>query len=739
MPASYYFPRQDVLEIEKTPAWYKQHIDFAEYIYRSGSSRISKMDRLFEGYNGVVRPKSVKYLTDTYGQTNKNKFIDYRWGRTTLDILHGEYLKIPIESSVTTTNVEAKEGKMQQQNFNRGAAYVREDLERMKEFGVDPLQGMIPEDPDDPDFENKINPRDKYEIIMQKIINAIVDKMDIHEKFATNFLHTEIVTREFGQNVVNEKSGDVYYEAIDPRDGIWMEFDGDPYMEKSIFMGRKERISINEVIGKFDLTDPQRQKLEEIRSNFDDYCGDKQYEGRYSKENGEYLVTVTHLEWYGLKRDYSKKSPKTKSQMEFSAPGDGFLDLDITAEGYERNKAKADKNAAANGQEIITNFIETVYEATCVGHDLYLNCREKPFVIKDEDTGRPMLSYTACVIKLIDGDAISMQETVENISSLLNVVMYQIVREIGKMKGKILAFNKDMTAPGKDTMGMLYDMLNESLIEYSAGNLVGPGGRTDVKVSEIIQEYDLGLSQSFGELVGLKNDLLMMLQMMTGVNNERIGDIQSSSTVTNAMQAIEASRTVTEALFYYNHGFNERVLTKMAETVKLVWGIYKPDKLKEILGSEDFAYLKDIEGLAENKYDVKLTNGRREQMLMEKITRYAEAYANSKELTFPNLVEVLMSQSLAEIKNVSVNGWKQVQKVREMELNKQLMAQNEASVRQTEAAVQMAREDREDTQAAEIDKIREKGRIDLILNNAKAKDQAVLDTLNSGMESNFAE
>lgn len=738
MAKSSYFPLQDVLEVDKTPKWFAQHLDFAEQLFVNGDFRTQKMNRLYEGYNGKIRPKSLSYLTHTYGEANKNKYIDYRAGKTKIDILHGEFLKIPLKSTVRTINSDAVVRKLQQYDLNLGAAFLKDDITKLRENGADPLEGMPIEDPKDPNFKTKIKPKDRYEIIMQRIIDALTQELGMVEKVGLNFLDATIVARMFGQIVIDEKNGSIDFERIDPRDGIWFEFDSDPFLKKSFLFGRREKVSLNEVIMKYDLTDEQRQKLNHIRDNWDDYYKNPDYKGKYSLENGEYTVTVIHIEWMGMKRTYTKKSPKTKTQMEFSNPDDGFLDLDITAEGYEKNKAKVDKDAKRNGQDVITVFTKEIYQARRIGHDLDIDCGLKPFTMKDEDTGDPLFSYTGCIVKPVDGESVSMQEIIENWSSLLNVVMYMITRDMTRMKGKLLAWNKGANQKGSNTEKMLYDMLNEGLIILSTEGNTNFGGR-DSQIADMLKEYDLGLSASFPQLVQLKNDLILMLDLMTGVNNERTGDIQPTSTVTNAMQAIEASRTITEALFYYTHVYTETVMMKLAETAKIVWGIYKPEKLRTLLGDDDAAYIQDTEGLADQKYGVYLTNGRREEMLKQKIEKYAEAYANSKELTFPNLVEVLMSDSLAQIKNVSLSGWESVQKMREMELNKQLMAQNEASIRQSETAMAMARENREDLEAHDIHKIVKKGEVDIVVNTAKSKNQAVLDTHNRDLEENSSE
>lgn len=719
------FPRQDIEESKKTKTlFYKPILDFADDLAKNSDFRVTKMNRMYQGYNGKTDEKSVKWLTETYGAKNKNKYIDYRFGKTKIDILHGEFLKIPLKSTVRTINSEAVVKKLEQYDLNLGAAYAKSDIQKLQEQGVDPLEGMPIEDPKDPNFKTKIKPKDRYEIIMQRIINSLVEELDMVEKIGSNFLDAEITSRMASQITVDEKNGSIDFEPFDPRDGIWFEFDKDPFMKKSFLRGRRRIMSINEVLTKIELTDNERAKVEEIRNNFETYRSNSDYGGKYSIKNGEYCLEVLHIEWDGLKRVYTKQSPKTKSQMEFSDPEDGFLDISVSADTYEEHKSSIDKKAKKNGQNIITEFTEEIYEATRIGHILDVNCRLKPFVMKDEDTGKPISSYTMCVVRAVDGDAISLQEIQENISSLANVTMYQIRRELGKMKGKVLGYDRGMLTKGSSVKKVLFRMLNDSIFDYSSAGITNMAGK-DMQIRQMLQEYDLGLSTSFPQLLDLLKQLLAILDIQTGINQERVGNIQSSSTVTNAMQAIEASRTITEALFFYTHRYTEEVLMKLAETAKIVWGLHKPDKLRTILGDDDFEYIQATEDLADQKYAVFLTNGRRESELMQRIERHAEAYANAKELRFPDLVQVLMSDSLAQIKNVALSGWETVQRVREAEMNKQLVAERENNKLTSETNIEIARENREDTQAHDLDKIAAEGQKELMLEVARGKNAMV--------------
>jgi len=57
------FPRCDIKESEKTPAWHSKFLDYAEAVLRNYSQDKQRMNRLFNVYNGIKDPLSIEWLT----------------------------------------------------------------------------------------------------------------------------------------------------------------------------------------------------------------------------------------------------------------------------------------------------------------------------------------------------------------------------------------------------------------------------------------------------------------------------------------------------------------------------------------------------------------------------------------------------------------------------------------------------------------------------------------------------
>src|SRR6185369_589410 len=304
--------RTDIPESEKTPLWGKQFLDYSEQLLRNYKPSRDRMNRLYNVYNGIKDPLSIEWLTKTYGQENRAKFIAYRLGRTKIDLLQGEWLKRPLQSTVTTVNSQAISNKMQQYDFLKGAMIARDEIAAVKQHaGVDIMEGM--QIPENNDVFESMKFKDKYEDMMQIIVDKSVVHLDVKKKLSECFLDCEITNHCHLMIELNQK-GDVEIHKIDPRDAIYEPLQGDDYLEHSPIRGCRRQMSVNEILLRYDLTKDQRDQLENARKNPNLYIGVNGYSRGYMRyEDGNLWCDVLHVEWDSVTPMYTKVVPKTQS------------------------------------------------------------------------------------------------------------------------------------------------------------------------------------------------------------------------------------------------------------------------------------------------------------------------------------------------------------------------------------------------------------------------------------------
>lgn len=689
------FPRQDIPELKKDLKWCGQHLDYAEYVYKNSNNRRERFTRLYNSYNGKESPASVRYMTHAYGKKNKTRYISYRVGRPKIDLINNEFLLRPLKATVSTINQAATTAKLEHYELMVGAVNAKQDINKLKEFGVDPLEGMDVPDEVSPEAFSSLNFKDKNESLMQTIINHQIPKLKMKEKLTKNFQDMEIVSMCYGKVDV-DFNGNEYYKKIDPRRAIFEEIEGDTFLEKSPIMGEREEMSIHQVLMTYELTETQRDKLEQMRTNGGELDN---YSDYYKERNSQFLVGVITIEWLSVEPIYYKISPKTKTQLEFDS-STKTITKEISPKEYEKNKKKYDKDVAAGKYEIITKYKQQMWEATRIGHDIDINCRKKENVTRSVDNPGDVTSgsYMGALLNTVNGERISLQEIIDNFSNIFDITMFQILRDLNKAKGKVLGYNRAALPKGKTVKGIMYDALNDSFVDYDTSAAGNRSGR-DLDLKSMFQEFDLGLSDSFPSLIALKQEILVTLDRLTGINENREGQIAASSTATNAQSAIRASRTITEGMFYIMSLYVEKVLIKLCETTKITWGINKPEKARIVLGDEKFSFMKVTQNIAYADYGIVLTDGGKELELRQKLETYAEASINSKDIRFVDKVAFDMTETLAEGREVLKKAWEEMDKIRQRDaqVQNQAAAENQEKAMQTQ--IQIAKENREDNQA----------------------------------------
>lgn len=738
------FPRQDILEKEKTIDWARLHLMYAKQLLKSREATVDKKTRLYNQYNGRTVASSVKYLTQSYGKVNKTKYISYRLGRPKIDLINNELLKRPLYSYVSTINIDAKTAKLENYEIVLGAAHAKPIIENMRKNGVDPMNGMDIPDLDDNSVWDKMNTKERNEKLMQTLINNGIREHKLKLKFAKNFQDLKIVSEIFGKIDIDENGNEDYFR-IDTRDAIFEEVDEDYFLEKSPIMGARRRMPIHNILLRYRLTQTQRDRLENIRK-----AGTSDSASFYI-DKGAMCADVIHIEWKSVTPSYYLLSPKTKTQLEFDST-DNFYRKEIDVKDYEDNPGKYKRgtdnaNNKITFEEQLKNynefgnqlgedffksegrraflFIETKYqedqyEATLIGDEDVVDFRKKPFTLRSVDNPGNVLSFSYCggVFNTVNGERISLQEIIENFNNMFDIVMFQILKEINKAKGKILAYDRAALPKDKTIKDVMYDALNDSFVDYDSSSTGNWSGKNLSDIRNMIQEHDLGLSSSFPALITMKQDIQQTLDRLTGINENREGQIAASSTAANAQSSIAASRTITDGMFYFMNLYMEKVLLKMCETMKLTWGLYKTEKAKIILGDSMFNFMQLTKHLYAADYGLVLVDGGKEMEVRAKMERMADASLNSKEIRYKDYLAFELTETLTDGKKVLEAAWTMTEDIRQKDLAGQQQGNMQQTQMQIESAQKIADADREDRQLAKKEEIILQGDTDIRVNTA---------------------
>lgn len=725
MATSATFPRQDVSELQKDKKWCGQHLDYAQSLLRSFSPRVVKLNRLYSGYNGNTQANSIVWLTETYGTPNRAKYIDYRIGRPKIDIVVNEWAKMPLNASVMTINADAKTAKLDQYELILGAAHAKKELGKLKEVGVDVLEGADIPDLEDETYWQTMSFKDKNESVMQTILNNQVKELDLKSKFSKNFQDVVIASECYGQVEIDE-DGNTTYRDIDPRDKIVEEVDRDPFYKKTPLMGARTVMPVHDILRKYRLSKSERDTLDSIRNN-PNYLSDPSYRNYWHRVGGQLCAEVIHIEWKSVCPLYTQYTKKSFEQMTIDSSSQYNI-KDIEARDYENNKEFYDKGVKNGDFKIEVQFKEELFEATRIGGLIDTRCRRKPFTLRRVDDPSLVLDYSYCgmVCNTVDGDRISLQEIIENFSNIYNITMYQILKELNKAKGTIVVYDKAGQPRNKKVKDVLSQMINDGFLEWdssAAGNMAG----RNLDPRDLFKQLDLGVSSSFPALIQLKAQITDALDRISGVNDQRTGNIAASETATNAQSSIQSSRTITDGMTYMMSKYAENVMTRIVESTKVAWGLFKTEKARIILGDDKFKFMEATKEMAFSDYGVYLSDARKEMEIRQKLGVYAESLFNAKELRLHDMIDVEMAETIADARAKLEKSWSDLQKIKTESEDKQLQANAANQEKQMATQVQLAREDREDRQKQEKEMIILEYELGKGMETQKAKNKFIIE------------
>ena len=722
-------PNIAVLEKDKTPEWCKGFLFYARNLLTTYDWRRQQMSSLWQSYNGVKTATHNNLWEKTYGRQNKAKYIAYRAGRTKINLLHGEWIKRPLAATVETINIDAISEKMRQMDFMMGAMLAKPALEDLRDkAGVDVMEGaQIPSSEEDPIWA-KYSPKDKCEDIMQLIINEKIKKLNLVQKFGGQFLDVCVTSSCYGKIEIDEK-GNVDYLKIDPRDAIFQEIENDYFLQKSVVKGCRQKMPVYQILQRYDVTEAEKNILQDMQDTWNDNWSTRQWMG--SMNGNELLVDVIHIEWKAMKPKYYKVAPKTSNQLAWDSQNEKAT-FEIDPKKYEMNKEAFDRDVE-NGKYVIeTKWEEDLWEGTMIGGVIFKNMRRKPFQMRRHDSPAYILdsSYIGINVGTADGVRISVQKVIENFDNLFDITMYQIMKELAKFKGKVIMYDRAALPKKRTMIEVAYDMANDSFIDVDS-SASGNFANRNLSGMELFKEFDLGLSQSVQQLLALKDQILMTMDRLTGINETREGAIQASATVTNSQQAIENSRTQTAPIYYAMELFTEQVLTRIAEASKVSYAFYKQDEGEQILGSEKFKYMQITQEVGFRDYGVHIQSGGRYNEIKQKMRQMMEFSINSKQIEPLDVLKFEMSETFVEAKQIFEDAYVRVQANAQRQAEADMQNQQAMQQQQMQTNLQIAQENREDLQAGKLEEIGVATEGQIAIDNNKAKNKMFGDQQNA--------
>lgn len=351
----------------------------------------------------------------------------------------------------------------------------------------------------------------------------------------------------------------------------------------------------------------------------------------------------------------------------------GIPDDEIVDENYEVRPEL--------GEKVRWMWINEWMEGTRVAEDIYLKMQPRPIQFRRMDNlSAGGSGYVGTIYP-------------ESLLEILKPYQYLYILVMEQFKKALKAFRPPMVeldfakVPDDWTLEqwmyyaeqkgwLLIDSFKEGKKGESTGKLAGNFNTT-------------GKSYNNLEMGGYIQQLVVMLQfierqisVISGVTDQRLGQIENRETVGGVERSVTQSSHITEKLFKLHDNTKLRVLQMLLETAKYTWRNKKSKKVQYVLDDLSTQLFEiDGEQFNESEYGLFVTNSSNDTQLYDTIKSLSMGLIQNDKMNIKDLMTILTSPSISTMRRELEASEDERQQLAQQ----QFQAQQDATNAQTQA------------------------------------------------------
>lgn len=299
-------------------------------------------------------------------------------------------------------------------------------------------------------------------------------------------------------------------------------------------------------------------------------------------------------------------------------------------------------------------YINEWWEGTKIGTDTYKRVRPIPY------QGRSMNNLSVSTPPYVgvfmnsggNNRAFSLMDKLKPLDYLYDIYSYRRELAMAAYHGPILAFNASMIPSEWDAKDWMYYVTTMKLMPLDPTNEIfkGPaqgksaGAFNTLTAQAINLEMGNFIQQHTLMMEGIKRDM----DIISGVNDYRQGEIKADSAVGTAEMAYTASNSMTEKIFHIHSSFKRRVMVKLLEVGKYVWK-KNPQRCQFILDDMGTEIINSLDDFFESEYDIHVANSSSDEELMQALKGLSHAAMQNGQASFKNIIDIYRTDSIAAV------------------------------------------------------------------------------------------
>lgn len=700
-------PAQKLPDSKKTKKWFKENInaiDESGFFLEEGVRASYKNRRInYDLYNGIlnmsdllktVNPNEVK------GLNLEKKIQHYPIAVPRLNVLIGEELKRRFDYKVILTNPDSVSHKEEEKlalytksvNEFLQKTYKEEELEKK----LQELQEYM-----DHDWQ------DHREIISNKLLRHLFHELDLKEQFNDGFKDVLLAGEEY--YMADIVSGEPVLKRLETEHVYWLRSGFSNKIEDSDLIVIDEYWSPGRVVDTYHdvLKNSEMDKIQSgltstVGGGGNPYKADSGSQFLLAETNEDQKIIDGLIETASqgntLNQSYDnhgnirvlkvlwrswRRVKKVKYFDEF-----GDEQFEYFPDNYVVDESK--------GESATSIWINEWLEGTKIGADIYVNLRPKP--IQYHKLDNPSYCHPGIVGRTYSTSkytTVSLMDRLKNYQYMYDTFFDRLNKLLANHRGKVLVMDFSSVPDGWEpeqwfsylaNMNIaVKDSFKEGAKGASTGKLAGNLGRGGEH-----SYIDLDQSNAIQHYIGLLEFIKQQMSEISGVSDQRLGQIENRETIGGVERSITQSSHITEWYFSVHDDVKLDALELLLDTAKIAYK-GKNKKVQYILDDQNIQMLNvDGDDLSSHEYGLVATTNNRSQELERTIMEGAYALMQRGEMQLSTLIDIFTSNSIAD-------------KRRKIETKEK--QQSQQAQKQAEKEMELAEKARQDAKEMELAKL----------------------------------
>lgn len=645
--------------------------------------------------HGVFNIENFKRLLEPYGSNVSLEFPveleHFPIINKKIELLRGEEISRPFNISVINSTDDAlntfqeERASMIYQLLQETFVAIYKSRQNLEANDTDVLAAIQQQ------FEKKLKEIEKYaevsysdhlESVANSLLKYFIHSQDLTTLFNRNFFNYLCTGSEI--YCVEILDNEPHVRIVDPR---YFDYDSpsfEDFIDNSAWCRELEYITAAEIYERYyDYLTDDDVELIEATKNYTYNSLDLGYSGGEFIEHGAgtntSLIRVGHYEWKSLK----------KVRVLTTYDENGIEYKEILDPKYKKQP-----------DDIIeVKWISERWEGIRIGLDVFIKVQPIP----DQYTSLENLSKSQSrYIGLKAG--FSMVDKLKKYQYLYNVTMFQLKLMMSRNKGR--GFVIDMAQIPK-TSGWtiekwLFYLDQFGISVINSAELDANGDRSTFnQFSSIDRSTGDQIQFLVAQLEFIKNEM----SEISGITNQREGNISASETYGGIERSVTQSSAITESLFWLHTQAKKKVLQRLLDIAK---SCYKPGKkLSFILGNKARTVLEIPEDFSLGEFGVYVADSGDEAKMITELLQLAQVALQQKEITLDKYIEARSTKSIAAMSAIF--------KEAAAETNERANQQNVANQQQLQQQAELNKQaiDQEYAKKMEIEKLKSETSIEV--------------------------